>query len=47
MILMIAPPDDTPWWFTKGLGFPCHCLTKYQDTQWMIHMQAAYIGNQT
>jgi hypothetical protein len=30
---MIPTPDDPPWWFfTKGLGFSCQCLTKYQDT---------------
>jgi hypothetical protein len=31
--LTIPTPDDPPWWFKKGLEFPCHCLTKYQDTQ--------------
>jgi hypothetical protein len=31
-----------PQWFTKGLGFPCHCFTKYQGTQQTIHMQAIF-----
>jgi hypothetical protein len=40
-MLMIAVTDELPWWFTKNLGFPSHCLTKYQDTtQQMIHVQA-------
>jgi hypothetical protein len=42
MILMIPTPDDgTPWWFTKGLGFPCDCLWYTEDNTY-----GTCIGNQ-
>jgi hypothetical protein len=34
----------SPMMVMKGFGFPCQCLTKYQDTQWTIHMQPSILA---